>query len=65
MKRAERAARIAIVEAESKNCRSLADFEALALRVGYKKGWALFQWEARQKKNQRMEKFLAANNLTI
>lgn len=36
-------------KAEERECQTLADWEALARKRGYKPGWAKYQWEFRQK----------------
>ena len=37
-------------KAELRDCKTVEEFEAVALKHGYKKGWGFHQWKIRNKK---------------
>ena len=37
-------------KAELRDCKTVEEFEAVALKHGYKKGWGYYQWQLRNKK---------------
>ena len=39
-----------IKKRELRNCKTVEEFEAVALKHGYKKGWGYYQWQLRNKK---------------
>jgi superfamily II DNA or RNA helicase len=49
VKRAEQAAKLDRWK-EERNCHTLEDWQALAAARGYKSGWALIRWQARQRR---------------
>ena len=39
-----------VKKAELRDCKTVEEFEAVALKHGYKKGWGYYQWQLRNKK---------------
>ena len=37
-------------KAELRDCETVEEFEAIAVKYGYKKGWGYYQWQLRNKK---------------
>ena len=37
-------------KAELRDCKTVEEFEAVAVKHGYKKGWGYYQWQLRNKK---------------